>query len=1484
MSNLDNKPTNNIYWLGIDVGSTTVKIAVVEPKTKKLLHSVYTRHNAKQSETVYRLLKEAHEKFPTQEFKIAVCGSGGGSVVDVIDAFFIQEVVANSIAIKEFYKRTKVAIELGGQDAKIIFFHYDEETKQIMASDMRMNGSCAGGTGAFIDQVAELINVKIEEFGGLAQQGKNVYDISGRCGVFAKTDIQPLLNQGVSKEDIALSTFHAIAKQTIGGLAQGMEIKAPVIFEGGPLTFSPKLIDVFAERLGLVGDDIIIPSKPETIVAYGTALSIGVIFSDKESKYDKSKSLLKLKNSSKYRKKTNDYETTLFFNNDKEKEIFLKKNTLPQFKPKEFEKNTSVNVYLGIDAGSTTSKFVLMGENGEIIDKFYANNDGEPLKIIKDALIKMRDKYKQAGVTLNIKGVGTTGYGEILFAKAFKVDYHTVETVAHAEAALRFAPDVSFILDIGGQDMKAITIRNGIVIGIVLNEACSAGCGSFIETYAKSLKIPVNEIAKLALKSKNPSRLGSRCTVFMNSSIVTEQKNGKTTEDIMAGICKSIIENVFTKVVRVPNFNMLGDVVVVQGGTFKNNAVLRALEQYTQRTVIRAPHPGEMGAIGIALLTKKHINEKLTKEKANNPSYKYKSTFIGLDNIDDFNYEKYPGNICQFCSNNCNRTIVKFNDGTAYITGNRCERGEIIGNPKDKDIKEKLKETNKKMNAVPDMMTLRNKLLFKDYNPKQISRKKDIRIGIPRVLEFWNSAPFWNALFTSLGFKVVFSKKSNYKLFENGLSSVPSDTICFPAKLAHGHVKDLIEKKVDRIFMPMMIKIPAENKSTSGVHVCAVIQGYPLVIKESDEPQSKYNIPFDHPICHWYNNNLRNKQIIDFIKLTFGLPDTAIKQAIKEGDKAIIKFNNILKTEGEKVIKSLEDTDKFAVILAGRPYHTDELVNHNLSSHFTKLGIPVLTIDSIPKIHETDLTKVRADTVNPFHIRMYSAAIYGARHPKLEVVQIVSFGCGHDAIITDEMIRLMEELSNKQLLVLKLDEGEAKGPLNIRVKSFVETIKANRKKKELKNNVKVYKKELSEPFKVKFEKGDKKLKTILIPNLSVAFCKISTGIMKKLGYKVEALPLANDRAIELGKKYVHNDICFPAQINVGEVLAALESGVYNPDEVVAGFAKNCDDCRAGQYAALARKALDDAGYPEVSIITTGQDNKNMHPGFKLGIGFQLNMLWGLIIMDVMEEMLRKTRPYEINKGETDKLFNSYIDKLAIAFENNYKDAIKICKEAIKAFNQLPVDRTVRKPRAFIIGEILLNYHPASNGYIEKYLEANGMEVVLPSMVDFFRRDLIRIKEGVKKNQVPYPFLNSLMANITDKLYDYALNKIGKIYKKFKFYEHKKNIHELAKNIEDFIDKTYMVGEGWSIPAEIIEHIEEGVNSFIIVQPFGCLPNHITGRGMTKTIKKRYPHVQILSLDYDPDTSFANIENRLQMLIITAKEMEKLKNQKQKTKV
>jgi len=595
-------------WVGVDVGSTTVKIAVVNPETKELLHSRYQRHNAMQAKTVRELLSEAHKLFENRSFTVSFCGSGGQPFAEKTGSFFVQEVVANALAVREMYPETRVAIELGGQDAKVIFFEKDKTTGKLLASDMRMNGVCAGGTGAFIDQVAELLRIKTEEFESFASRGEKVYEISGRCGVFAKTDIQPLLNQGVAKEDIALSSFHAIAKQTIGGLAQGMEIKPPVLFEGGPLTFNPSLVGVFQQRLGILSSQVLVPQHSEILVAWGAALSAGAIYKGKKCNYGREKSLNALEHFFEGKGKSESEEMPPFFRNEREKSEFVRRHPLFDGNYPSPKKGETVRAYLGIDAGSTTTKFVLLNEAEEVIDSFYSGNQGDPLVVLKSALIQLNERYKEAGAKLEILGVGTTGYGELLFYRALHADYHTVETVAHARAAKKICPDVSFILDIGGQDMKAISVASGVVTGIILNEACSSGCGSFIETYSRSLGIRMEQIAEMAFRSKNPSKLGSRCTVFMNSSIITEQRDGKKPEDIVAGICRSIIDNVFTKVIRLRNLDSLGKKVVVQGGTFKNDAVLRAFEQHTGLKPVRPERPGEMGAIGIALLTKERMS------------------------------------------------------------------------------------------------------------------------------------------------------------------------------------------------------------------------------------------------------------------------------------------------------------------------------------------------------------------------------------------------------------------------------------------------------------------------------------------------------------------------------------------------------------------------------------------------------------------------------------------------------------------------------------------------------------------------------------------------------------------------------------------------------------------------------------------------------------------------------------------------------------
>jgi predicted CoA-substrate-specific enzyme activase len=1464
-------------WLGVDVGSTTAKVVVIDSHTNNLLFSRYVRHNARQAETVHTLLEEVFARFPDASFNAAVCGSGGKGVASALGVPYIQEVAANSIAVRTLYPKTRVAVELGGQDAKIIFFYYDKAKNKLAASDMRMNGACAGGTGAFIDEAASLLNIPVERFEDYAARGTFVYEISGRCGVFAKTDIQPLLNQGARKEDVALSTFHAVVKQTIGGLAQGLELKPPIAFAGGPLTFNPTLIRVFAERLNLTETDIVRLESPETIAALGAALSLGGLFADAPSllprtTIDRLLSAVGLSVDDEKPKKK-----TPWFASEAEKADFYKRHGIGNAKVERPPGERLGNVYLGIDAGSTTTKFALLDETETVVETFYSNNNGDPLNVIKSALIQLNEKYRDG---LRIAAVGTTGYGEQLFFKALSADFHTVETVAHAAAVRKYAPGATFILDIGGQDMKAITIERDVTTDVALNEACSAGCGSFLENFASSLNIPVEKIADAAFSAKNPAELGSRCTVFMNSRVITEQRNGKQADDLMAGLCRSIIENVFTKVVRVSNFAALGDKIVVQGGVFKNAAVLRALEQYINRPVVRAPFPGEMGAIGIALLTKKRMEDQNKRAPV-----EFHSRFVGLDAMKDFYYKQDGESVCPFCANHCVRTLLTFSNGASYVTGNRCKRGEITGDPADAEVRKEVKRLTEQLEATPDLFKLREKLLFKDYDFTLVSPEKDALIGLPRSLEFWDSMPFWTTFWRALGFGVKVSRASDRRLFEQGLPFVASDTICFPAKLIHGHIRDLVDARVDRIFMPILIRTPSENAEPLSDYTCAVVKGYPLVIEYSDNPAERWNTPFDRPMFHWFKTKDRICQICGFMQKTFNIPRSAVQKAIDQGDRALALFRETLTDSGARIMQEVDreralkadgavdeqslDSPPFAVVLAGRPYHNDEMVNHDLSRRFTRLGIPVLTVDSLPGVNSVDLTRTRTEIVNNFHARMLGAAVIAAQEPSLEYVQIVSFGCGHDAVLTDEIIRILNEISGKSPLVLKLDESSVSGPLNLRIKSFIETVKIRRLKEKTGENTR----NLSDPYPVKFLRADWKKKTLLIPNVSRAFCQIISASIERQGFSVEPLPMGGVEAIKLGKKYVHNDVCFPAQMNIGEALSVLESGKYKSEDIVIGMGKYQCDCRLAQYTALARKALDAAGFSQTPIITTDKlDTKNMFPGFKLGFLFEIRVLWGIAASDVLESLRLKIRPYEEEAGETDRVFEKVITGVAAGLANNgVRGAIAAFKAGIDDFRRIPYNRNRRKTKVLITGEFLLNFHAGSNLEIEKYLEKNNMEVVLPRLTDVFWRNYVRMQSEMKDFHVNLPFADALTAHIGDGLFAFVVDTLEKSAQKHPLFEPCLRLPALAEMASPVMHKTFTSGEGYLIPGEIIHHARRGVRSFIILQPFGCLPNHISGRGAVKKLKEMFPHIQILPLDYDPDVSFANIENRLQMLIMNAKQ-------------
>ena len=1493
--------------VGIDVGSTTTKICALDARSHALLHTSYKRHGARQAESVRAALKSLAQLFPQASVRLALTGSGAAPIAAALNVPFVQEVVANACAIQALYPQTRCAIELGGQDAKMIFFRVNETTGNLDVADMRMNGSCAGGTGAFIDEIASVLNLPIEQFNAAAARGRTVYDISGRCGVYAKTDIQPLLNQGASRDDLALSAFHAIAKQTLGGLAQGIDVRPPIIFEGGPLTFNPALISVFKERLNLTNDQVIVPDHPETMVARGAALALSGMFADTPATVKPTAAAQQLVGFA----STDDNHAPgqPLFATEAEHAAFVERTQLPaephgpeSAAARAHTNNGRLRVWLGIDSGSTTTKLALVASDGQLIDSFYANNEGDPLEVARRALINLRNEYAAAGVTLDIAGCGTTGYGELLFNRALHADYHTVETVAHAHAATRYAPNASFILDIGGQDMKAIWLSNGVISNIVVNEACSSGCGSFLENFAQTLNIPTAGIAEAAFSSRQPAVLGSRCTVFMNSSIVSEQKNGRTPADIMAGLCRSIIANVFTKVVRVPNLDSLGKHVVVQGGTFRNDAVLRALEQHIGRPVTRAPYPGLMGAIGVALLTKEHMeNTKSNETPGQTPAQAPKpSTFIGLDALDSFTYSQRTNVTCPFCANRCNRTVITFADGATFVTGNRCPRGEVVGNPKDPATRAALKTATAQQHDGENLFDAREKLLFQDWPIEQVAPNRNITIGIPRVLAFWDTMPFWNALLRSLGFTIRLSRPSTRAMFEAGLPHVTSDTICFPAKLVHGHVRDLARAKVDRIFMPIITTVPSENAAATSISMCAVVKGYPMVVKSSDNPAVRWGIPFDTPLFHWYATEDRNRQLTEYLANAFGIPAEQTAAALKQADKAQHAFKTLLTEAGARAIEGARAAGTYAIVLASRPYHNDPLVNHGLPKMLAELGHSVLPPDAVPGTAAVDLTNSRLDIVNNFHQRMLGSAVIAADSPALEYVQLVSFGCGHDAYLSDEICRLMRERSGKQPLILKLDESDVAGPLRIRVRSFVETVDKRRALQaqaqralgaptaatpEAPTNAATVTQPtpasapeperahpLPDPYPVKYTRADRRIKTILVPNTSHAFSLLMSASFARQGAQAVSLDIGRERAIELGKRYVHNDICFPAQMTIGEALAALDSGQWDPHTVAIGTGKYIGDCRLTHYAALLRKALDDAGYSYVPIITNDdKDAHNMHPGFKMSLGSAIRIAFGLPMIDALEELLRKMRPYELEPGSANAAFDQAINRVMTGMrEHGVCGAVNGFKQAIAIMNTVRYDRTNPRPQVLIVGEYLLNFHPGANHNIEDYLERNGLEVVEARMTDVIRKTYFYQDAQAREFHVSQPLATKAFNRVANQLFEIAHDTCDRIAKAHPLYQPACRMPELVRASDPIIHHTFDAGEGVLIPGEILHHAARGCRAFVILQPFGCLPNHVVGRGIVKQLKERYPDANILPLDYDPDVSFANIENRLQMLIMNAK--------------
>ena len=1398
-----------IIDIGLDIGSTTVKIVAMDSK-RNVLYSDYQRHFSDTKKTIKSLLKDFLKKYNNYNYTISLTGSGAIALAKYLKVNFVQEVIACKNAIKKYAPSTDVAIELGGEDAKIIYF--DQTIEQ------RMNGSCAGGTGAFLDQMAVLLNTTTDGLNDLALKGEKIYPIASRCGVFAKTDIQPLMNEGVRKEDIALSIMQAVVNQTISGLACGKPIKGNVIFLGGPLNYLSALRERFINTLDLKEEEIIIPEDARLFVCTGAIL-------DKEAKKVlNSNQISKLLEKIDKFKESESNSLEALFKDEEDYKEFRKRQDKYTVKTKDISEYSG-DVFVGIDAGSTTAKIVAIDDKGNLLYEDYRSNKGTPVDTVKEMILEF---YKVLPDKAIIRSSGSTGYGEMLIKTAFNLDISEIETMAHYEAANYFLPGVESIIDIGGQDMKYIKIKDGAVDSIMLNEACSSGCGSFIETLAKSLNMSVEEFVDEAIKSKAPIDLGSRCTVFMNSKIKQTQKEGRPISDIFAGLSYSVVRNALQKVMKIRDTETLGKKIVVQGGTFLNDAVLRSFEIITGKEVVRPNIAGLMGAYGVALIALENFKK-----------YPDKDVETSMLNSDEINKMKMNTSHarCQRCENHCSLTINKFNN-KIFISGNRCERGS--GN-------------NGSMNTLPNMYSWKYDRLF-DYTPLENAPRGEI--GIPRVLNMYENYPLWFTILTNLGFKVILSDHSNRNIYEKGIESMPSESVCYPAKLVHGHIINLIEKGVKTIFYPCIMYENNEFKNSDNHFNCPIVQSYSEAIKLNVEALDENNIKYLNPFLPLDEKSLfkRILELDEFKEYNFTKKE--LKEAIHLGINEQQRFKEEVRSKGEEFMDYITAHNEKAIVLAGRPYHLDKEVNHGIDTMINSLGLAVLTEDSI--CHLSNITsKLRVVDQWSYHSRVYHAADVVSQHPNMELVNLNSFGCGLDAIVTDQAEEILK-YNDRLYTTIKIDEINNLGATKIRIRSLIASM--NKREKEYSYKPYNYTKNY-------FKEEDKK-HTILFPDMSAPHFKLFEKMLQSEGYNAVWLKDSSDDTVETGLKYVNNDSCYPAIIVTGQLIHELQSGKYDLDNVSVIITQTGGGCRATNYIGLIRKALRDAGLEKVSILSFNLSGLEKEQAFKITPSLANKALQGVIYGDLLMKLLYATRPYEVTKGMTDEVYKKWqtICTEAVS-KGNYFEFKKNIKEIVNDFKNIKV-KIKPKPRVGIVGEILIKYHAFGNDHLVEKLEAEGAEVCVPELMGFVKYCCYNgmVKEKLLKTSKKTAFINHQALNIID-FYERCVKKELMNTR----YRQVTNIYELANNVEGILSTGNQTGEGWFLTAEMVELIKDGVSNVVCVQPFACLPNHIVGKAVIKRIRKLYPDANIVAIDYDPGASHTNQTNRIKLMLTVAKE-------------
>lgn len=1398
--------------VGIDIGSTTVKIAILDDDDQ-IIFSAYERHFANIQETLKNIINDAYDTLGEREILPVITGSGGLAISDYLDIPFVQEVVSVATALKHYAPRTDVAIELGGEDAKIIYF-----TDGI---EQRMNGICAGGTGSFIDQMATLLKTDAAGLNEYAKHYQALYPIAARCGVFAKTDIQPLINEGAAKEDLAASIFQAVVNQTISGLACGKPIRGNVAFLGGPLHFLTELKEAFIRTLKLEGDAIIAPDNSHLFAASGAAMN-----TPGEGQTTLSALLNKL--SSEIHMEFEVTRMDPLFKDQDEYDAFIKDHSQHTVSKGDLSSYDG-NVFLGVDAGSTTTKVALVGEDGSLLYSFYDNNNGSPLKTTIKAI---KEIHSLLPPTAHIVRSCSTGYGEALIKSALMLDEGEVETVSHYYAASFFEPEVDCILDIGGQDMKCIKIKNASVDSVQLNEACSSGCGSFIETFAKSLNYDVKDFAKLALFAENPIDLGSRCTVFMNSKVKQAQKEGATVADISAGLAISVIKNALLKVIKLTDPKDLGKNVVVQGGTFYNDAVLRSFERVSGCHAVRPDIAGIMGAFGAALIAREHYDGG------------EETTMLSLEDIINLKFESSMAR-CKGCTNHCLLTINKFSGGRQFISGNRCERG--LGKEK----------TNK---DIPNLYEYKNKRLFAHYKPLPAEKAYRGKVGIPRVLNMYENYPFWFTFFTELGYQVVLSPASSRNIYSLGIESIPSESECYPAKLAHGHISWLIKQGVPYIFYPC---VPYERKEFPGAgnhYNCPIVTSYGENIKNNVEELKDQDIVYQNPFVSFESEKILANELVKYLGKENDIPASEIRRAAHAAYEELKAARLDIQKKGEEVLQWMNDNDKHGIVLAGRPYHIDPEINHGIPELITSYGIAVLSEDSISHLGKVDRPTIAVDQWM-YHSRLYAAASYVRTQKNLDMIQLNSFGCGLDAVTTDQVNDILTD-SNKICTVLKIDEVNNLGAARIRIRSLISAVK-DRERKGIEPHLAD-----SAHHRVVFTEEMRKNYTILAPQMSPIHFDILMPALSACGYNLVQLP-SGVGELDYGLKYVNNDACYPSLLVVGQFMKALLSGEYDLDKTAVIITQTGGGCRATNYIGFIRRALKKAGMEQIPVISLSAGVEK-NPGFKINYRLLKAAIHSLIYGDLFMRVVYRTRPYEKVPGSVNALHEKWKQRCIEAVKNPKTSELKqIVQGIVKDFDEIELDETIKKPRVGIVGEILVKFLPAANNYVVDLLESEGAEAVCPDMLDFFMYSAV--DSVFKADHLGFKKSSKQIGKAAVWLLENFRKPMKKALKESKRFDAPPSIYTLENYAAPFVSAGNQTGEGWFLTGEMIELLHSNVPNIVCTQPFGCLPNHVVGKGVIKQLRKAYPGANIIAVDYDPGASEVNQLNRIKLMLATANE-------------